>query len=66
MFTPDLNELEELKLSLVFVAFLMGYSTDLAFSLFDRAITSAKEAIKPSPRSSEALTKPEASGKPTG
>ena len=62
IFTPSLNELEALKLSLVFVAFLMGYSTDLAFSVFDRAIAAAKEAIKPDPKSSEALGKPEAAG----
>jgi hypothetical protein len=59
IFTPGLNELEALKLSLVFIAFLMGYSTDLAFSVFDRAIASAKEAIKPSPKTSETVHTPE-------
>jgi hypothetical protein len=59
IFTPSLNELEALKLSLVFVAFLMGYSTDLAFSLFDRAIASAKDAMKPDPKTSETFHPPE-------
>ena len=58
IFTPSLNELEALKISLVFIAFLMGYSTELAFSVFDRAIESAKEAIKPSPKSLDTLNKP--------
>ncbi len=60
IFSPSVNELEALKLSVVFIAFLMGYSTDLAFAVFDRAIESIREGIKPKPKSSEPLRMPPA------
>lgn len=60
IFSPSLDELEALKLSLVFIAFLMGYSTDLAFAVFDRAIESVREGLKPKPKSSEPLRMPPA------
>lgn len=65
MLTPSLSELEALKLSLVFVAFLMGYSTDFAFTVIDRAIATAKEAFKPGLKSSQTLAGPkEEPGRP--
>ena len=62
IFAPSLDQLEALKLSLVFVAFLMGYSTDLAFAVFDRAITSVREGMRPKPKSSEPLRVPDGGG----
>ncbi len=53
MFSLDQAELETYSLSLVVVAFLMGYSVEFAFSLFDRAIERGRSLLKPEARSSE-------------
>jgi hypothetical protein len=53
MFSLDEAELETYSLSLVVVAFLMGYSVEFAFSLFDRAIERGRALLKPEARSSE-------------
>ena len=53
MFSLDEAELETYSLSLVVVAFLMGYSVEFAFSLFDRAIERGRAMLKPEARSSE-------------
>ena len=53
MFSLDEAELQTYSLSLVVVAFLMGYSVEFAFSLFDRAIERGRAMLKPDARSSE-------------
>ena len=53
MFSLDEAELESYSLSLVVVAFLMGYSVEFAFSLFDRVIERGRTMLKPEARSSE-------------
>jgi hypothetical protein len=53
MFSLDEAELETYSLSLVVVAFLMGYSVEFAFSLFDRVIERGRTMLKPEARSSE-------------
>ncbi|MGH8575933.1 MAG: hypothetical protein ACREXJ_03295 [Gammaproteobacteria bacterium] len=53
MFSLDEAELETYSLSLVVVAFLMGYSVEFAFSLFDRAIERGRALLKPEARSCE-------------
>ncbi len=53
IFAPSLEELQTLKLSLVFVAFLMGYSTNMAFGVFDKSIESVIMVIKPKPKPTE-------------
>jgi hypothetical protein len=53
MFSLDEAELETYSLSLVVVAFLMGYSVDFAFSLFDRLIERGRTMLKPEARSSD-------------
>ncbi|MGH8563942.1 MAG: hypothetical protein ACREXW_07565 [Gammaproteobacteria bacterium] len=57
MFSLDEAELETYSLSLVVVAFLMGYSVEFAFSLFDRAIERGRSLLKPEARSSEPTDK---------
>lgn len=58
IFSPDQADLQALNLSVVFLAFLMGYSMDLAFSLFDRGIELARDILKPAPKSPESLARP--------
>lgn len=41
------GNVDEVGLGLLLFAFLLGYSVELAFSLFDKFITYAREAIKP-------------------
>ena len=53
MFSLDEAELQTYSLSLVVVAFLMGYSVEFAFSLFDRLIERGRTMLKPEARSSE-------------
>ncbi|MGQ0593945.1 MAG: hypothetical protein ACT4QB_15265 [Gammaproteobacteria bacterium] len=53
MFSLDEAEIETYSLSLVVVAFLMGYSVEFAFSLFDRAIERGRSLLKPEARSCE-------------
>jgi hypothetical protein len=53
MFSLDQAEIETSSLSLVVVAFLMGYSVEFAFSLFDRLIERGKSLVRPEVRSSD-------------
>jgi len=53
MFSLDETELETYSLSTVVVAFLMGYSVEFAFTLFDRLIERGKSLFTPEVRSSE-------------
>jgi len=41
------GNVDEVGLGLLLFSFLLGYSVELAFSLFDKFITHAREAIKP-------------------
>jgi hypothetical protein len=56
MLSPSQQELASLNLSLVFVAFLMGYSVELAFSMFDIGIAKVKNMLKTEPKSSQTIT----------
>ncbi len=53
MFSVDEAELETYGLSTVVVAFLMGYSVEFAFTLFDRLIERGRSLFTPQVRSSE-------------
>ncbi len=53
MLSLDEAELETYKLSTVVVAFLMGYSVEFAFTLFDRLIERGRSLFTPQVRSSE-------------
>ena len=53
MFSLDETELETYSLSTVVVAFLMGYSVEFAFTLFDRLIERGRSLFTPEVRSSE-------------
>ncbi|MGH8531741.1 MAG: hypothetical protein ACREV1_03180 [Gammaproteobacteria bacterium] len=53
MLSLDEAELETYSLSTVVVAFLMGYSVEFAFTLFDRLIERGKSLFTPEVRSSE-------------
>ena len=66
MFSLDEAELQTYSLSLVVVAFLMGYSVEFAFSLFDRAIERGRAMLKPDARSSEPPPVGRTSKKPEG
>lgn len=55
MFSPTQQELASLKLNLVFIAFLMGYSVELAFSLFDIAIEKIRNMFKAERKSLEGI-----------
>ncbi len=53
MLSLDEAELETYSLSTVVVAFLMGYSVEFAFTLFDRLIERGRSLFTPQVRSSE-------------
>lgn len=53
MLSLDQAELETYSLSTVVVAFLMGYSVEFAFTLFDRLIERGRSLFTPEVRSSE-------------
>lgn len=53
MLSVDQAELQTFNLSLVVVAFLMGYSVEFAFSVFDHLIDRGRALFKPEVRSSE-------------
>ncbi|MGH8060000.1 MAG: hypothetical protein ACREOH_22645, partial [Candidatus Entotheonellia bacterium] len=53
MFSLDQAELQTYRLSTVVVAFLMGYSVEFAFTLFDRLIERGRSLFTPQVRSSE-------------
>lgn len=53
MLSLDQAELQTFNLSLVVVAFLMGYSVEFAFSVFDHLIDRGRALFKPEVRSSE-------------
>jgi hypothetical protein len=56
-FSPSEQDIRELEISGIFVAFLMGYSVELAFSTFDRAIDQILMTIRPEVKSSAELPK---------
>ncbi|MGH8584123.1 MAG: hypothetical protein ACREWG_15380 [Gammaproteobacteria bacterium] len=56
MFSLDQAEIKTYSLSTVIVAFLMGYSVEFAFTLFDRLIERGRSLFTPQVRSSDAPT----------